>query len=54
MAVRRKEKLKQWEVLRLKASPAAFVGIVYAADKETANRHRDSSNSISGRSINGG
>ena len=26
----------QWEVLRLKASPAAFVGLVYAPDEKTA------------------
>ncbi len=25
-----------WEVLRLKASPAAFVGLVYAADEKSA------------------
>lgn len=26
----------QWEVYRLKGSPAAFIGVVYARDKESA------------------
>jgi 1,2-phenylacetyl-CoA epoxidase PaaB subunit len=31
-----RKKLQSWEVIRLKASPAAFVGIVEAPDKDTA------------------
>jgi 1,2-phenylacetyl-CoA epoxidase PaaB subunit len=31
-----KKKLQTWEVIRLKASPAAFVGVVEAPDEQTA------------------
>jgi hypothetical protein len=35
--VKRKPKsLPTWHIIRLKASPAAFVGMVYAADRESA------------------
>jgi 1,2-phenylacetyl-CoA epoxidase PaaB subunit len=30
------KKLFAWEVMRLKASPAAFVGLVYAPDEKSA------------------
>jgi hypothetical protein len=33
-----REKLQSWEVIRLKASPAAFVGYVEAPDKQTESR----------------
>lgn len=33
---RSRKKQYQWELVRLKASPAAFVGLVHAPDKETA------------------
>jgi hypothetical protein len=32
----RRQPPAQWEVCRLKSSPAAFVGLVYADDEETA------------------
>ncbi len=35
-SVRKSKKLLQWEVLRLKASPAAFIGMVYAPDEKSA------------------
>ena len=36
MAKRKRE--TEWEVIRLKATPAAFVGLVHAPDKATALR----------------
>jgi hypothetical protein len=35
-SVRKKEKLHQWEIIRQKASPAAFIGVVYASDEKSA------------------
>jgi 1,2-phenylacetyl-CoA epoxidase PaaB subunit len=35
-SVRKKEKLLQWEVLLIKASPAALIGLVEAPDEQTA------------------
>jgi 1,2-phenylacetyl-CoA epoxidase PaaB subunit len=31
-----RKKAYQWELFRLKASPAVFVGLVYAPDEKTA------------------
>ena len=31
-----RKKQRPWEVLRLKSSPAAFVGLVYAPDEKSA------------------
>ena len=31
-----RKKQRPWEVLRLKCSPAAFVGLVYAPDEKSA------------------
>lgn len=31
-----RKKLRQWEIYRLKGSPAAFMGLVYAPDEESA------------------
>ena len=36
MAKRKTQQQLQWEVLRIKGSPAAFVGIVYAPDEDSA------------------
>jgi hypothetical protein len=36
LSVRKKEKSHQCEIIRLKASPAAFIGIVYASDEKWA------------------
>jgi 1,2-phenylacetyl-CoA epoxidase PaaB subunit len=33
-----RKKVQAWEVRRLKGTPAAFVGIVYAPDEKTARK----------------
>jgi hypothetical protein len=36
MPKRKRERVTEWEVIRLKATPAAFVGLVRAPDEATA------------------